>query len=61
MYKYVKRTIDIVLALILLIIAGIPMIIVAIAIRIEDKGPAIYKSKRMGKGLKPLIHINLEV
>ena len=52
MYKYVKRMIDIVLAVVLLAIAGIPMIIVAIAIRVEDKGPAIYKSKRMGKGLK---------
>lgn len=28
------------------------MIIVAIAIKIEDKGPVLYKSKRMGKNLK---------
>ena len=28
------------------------MLIVAIAIKIEDGGPIIYKSKRMGKGLK---------
>ena len=52
MYKFFKRMIDIILALLLLIIAGIPMIFVAIAIKIEDHGPAIYKSKRMGKGLK---------
>ncbi len=52
MYKYFKRIIDVFLACILLILAAIPMLIVAIAIRIEDGGPVIYKSKRMGKGLK---------
>jgi len=50
--KVIKRLIDIVLALVLLILAGIPMIVVAIAIKLEDKGPVIYKSVRMGKGLK---------
>lgn len=50
--KVVKRLADTILALILLILAGIPMIIVAIAIKLEDKGPVIYKSVRMGKGLK---------
>ncbi len=52
MYKYFKRALDIILALLLLIIAIIPMIIVSICIKIEDKGPVIYKSKRMGKNLK---------
>lgn len=50
--KVIKRVIDTILALALLVLAGIPMIIVAIAIKIEDKGPIIYKSIRMGKGLK---------
>lgn len=52
MYKYIKRILDILLALILLILTAIPMIIVAIAIKLEDKGPIIYKSKRMGKNCK---------
>lgn len=52
MYKHIKRVIDSIFAAILLILAGIPMIIVAIAIKIEDGGPVIYKSVRMGKGLK---------
>ncbi len=52
MYKHIKRIIDAILATILLMVAGIPMFIVAIAIKIEDKGPVIYKSVRMGKGLK---------
>lgn len=52
MYQCVKRAIDMMFALLLLIFASIPMLIVAIAIKLEDGGPVIYKSKRMGKGLK---------
>lgn len=51
MYKnIIKRVCDFILALLLLAIAAIPMIIVAISIKLEDGGPVIYKSKRMGKG-----------
>ena len=53
MYKnFLKRIFDFVFALILLIFAAIPMIIVAICIKIEDGGPVIYKSKRVGKKCK---------
>lgn len=52
MYIKMKRVMDFILALGLLIVLGIPMCIVAICIKLEDKGPIIYKSKRMGKGLK---------
>ena len=53
MYKnIIKRVCDFILALLLLVIAAIPMIIVAISIKLEDCGPVIYKSKRMGKGCK---------
>lgn len=53
MYKhFFKRVFDFVLALILLILAAIPMIIVAICIKVEDGGPVIYKSKRVGKKCK---------
>ena len=44
-----KRTFDIVFSLIGIAFAAIPMIITAIAIKIEDpKGPILYKSKRVG-------------
>lgn len=53
MYKnFLKRIFDFIFALILLIFATIPMIIVAICIKIEDGGPVIYKSKRVGKKCK---------
>ena len=54
MYKNIfKRIIDTIAALILIIIAAIPMIIVSILIKLEDGGPIIYKSKRIGKDCKP--------
>lgn len=52
MYLKFKRVFDLVLAILLLIIFAIPMIIVAICIKLEDGGPIIYKSRRMGKDLK---------
>lgn len=52
MYLIIKRFFDVVFATLLILIFLIPMIIVAILIKIEDGGPIIYKSKRMGKGLK---------
>ena len=52
MYIKIKRILDFILAIILLIILSIPMLIIAICIKVEDGGPIIYKSKRMGKDLK---------
>lgn len=49
MYKYIKRLMDLILAIIGLILAGLPMIIVAIAIKLESKGPALFKQVRTGK------------
>lgn len=53
MYKYVKRFIDTIIALALLIILFIPMLIVALCIKLEDGGPVFYKQIRIGKDLKP--------
>ncbi len=47
--KVVKRLIDIVFSGIGLIVFAIPMGIVALLIKHEDKGPAIFKQKRVGK------------
>ncbi len=52
MYTKVKRMFDVIFALILLIIFAVPMLIISITIKLEDGGPIIYKSRRMGKGLK---------
>lgn len=52
MYKYIKRVLDILLATIGLMFAFIPMIVVAIAIKLESKGPVIFKQIRTGKNGK---------
>ncbi len=45
--RVVKRTMDIVLSAIALILLAIPMALVAAAIKLEDGGPVFYKQKRM--------------
>lgn len=46
--KYVKRILDFSLALIGLIVAAIPMGIVAIAIKLDSNGPVVFKQDRIG-------------
>ena len=48
-----KRVLDIIMALILMILCAVPMLIVAILIKLDDGGQVIYKQPRMGKGMKP--------
>ena len=53
MYKhFFKRFFDIVFSFLGLIIAAIPMLIIAIAIKIDSKGPVIFKQERLGKNGK---------
>ena len=50
MYKNgMKRVLDILIALPVLIIGAIPMAIVALLIRLESPGPAIFRQERIGK------------
>ena len=50
MYKYiVKRFFDILLSGIAIIVLAIPMLIIAITIKIDDPGPVLFKQKRVGK------------
>ena len=50
--KFLKRFVDIVASIFGLILCAIPMLIVAIAIKIESKGPVIFKQERVGKNGK---------
>lgn len=51
--KYIKRFFDIVLSLGALICLSPLLLIVAIAIKLESKGPAIFKQTRLGRYGKP--------
>lgn len=49
MYKgFVKRAIDIVLATAGIIVLSLPMLVIAIIIKIDSKGPVFFKQKRVG-------------
>lgn len=50
--KYFKQFIGCTLAVIGLVAFCIPMLIIAIAIKCESKGPALFKQKRLGKNQK---------
>ncbi len=50
MYKYfAKRLFDVIIAFCGLIVAGIPMRLVAIWIKTDSEGPVLYRQKRLGK------------
>lgn len=54
MYKlFFKRLIDTALSICGLIVFGIPMLIIAICIKCDSKGPVFFKQERLGKGMKP--------
>ena len=54
MYRhFFKRLISMVLASIGLAICLLPMLIIAILIKLDSKGPALFKQVRLGKGMKP--------
>jgi len=46
----IKRTFDIIMALIAFAILGLPMLLIVILIRLDSPGPAVYWSDRVGKG-----------
>ena len=50
--KYIKRILDIILSFIGLIILLPFMIIFSIIIKLESKGPVLFKQKRVGKDKK---------
>ena len=53
MYKYFKRIVGFLIALVALSILFIPMLIVALLIKLDSKGPVIFKQERLGKNGVP--------
>ena len=49
MYKrYIKRSLDVICSLIGIMIAGLPMLLVALLIKMDSKGPVIFRQQRVG-------------
>lgn len=52
-YRYIgKRLIDVILSAIGLVICAIPMLVIAVLIRFDSKGPILFRQKRLGKNQK---------
>ncbi len=51
-YLIIKRTLDLILSILALIILIIPGIIIGICIKVESKGPIFFRQKRVGKNKK---------
>lgn len=50
MYKhFLKRVFDFILSTLGIVILLLPMLIIAIAIKLDSKGPVLFKQKRVGK------------
>lgn len=46
--KYIKRLLDIVLSFMGIVFLSLPMLLVALAIKLDSKGPVFFKQKRVG-------------
>lgn len=48
MYIKIKRIMDVFFSAILLMLGAIPLLIVALVVKLESKGPALFKQERLG-------------
>ena len=48
MYKFFKRAFDVLFSFVGLIVAALPMLLVALLIKIDSEGPVLFKQKRLG-------------
>ncbi|MFB2020512.1 sugar transferase [Pseudoflavonifractor sp. P01025] len=53
LYLFAKRTFDVVMSLVVLALLAIPMLIIALLIRIDSPGPALFRQERLGKDGRP--------
>lgn len=53
LYLFAKRTFDVVISLVVLALLAIPMLIIAVLIRIDSPGPALFRQERLGKDGQP--------
>jgi lipopolysaccharide/colanic/teichoic acid biosynthesis glycosyltransferase len=46
----VRRTVDVVLCALAIAVLAAPMLLIALAVRLEDRGPALFRQERVGLG-----------
>ncbi len=52
LYRFIKRSFDIIVSLLMLIVLSPVMLVLAILIKCDSKGPVIFKQERMGRNEK---------
>ena len=53
-YECIKRIFDLVVSLVAVIVLSPILLVIALAIRLEDRGPILYRTQRVGRGGKPI-------
>ncbi len=53
-YECIKRIFDLVVSLVAVIVLSPILLGIALAIRLEDRGPILYRAQRVGRGGKPI-------
>lgn len=54
MYTFLKRAFDILFALVLLVLLAVPMLVIAVIVKLSSKGPVLYHQARLGLNGKPI-------
>ena len=54
-YTFVKRAFDLLGSLLLGVLLLVPMLLIAVIIKLDSKGPALYRQERLGKNGKPFV------
>lgn len=54
-YQFCKRTLDIAASLLAMAVCLIPMLVIAVLIKLDSDGPALFKQERLGMDGKPFI------
>jgi len=53
--RFIKRFLDIIFSVLLLLLLTIPFLLIAIWIKLGSEGPVVFKQKRASKNLKPFV------
>ena len=51
-YMAIKSSLDFIISLLALMVLALPMVILALIIKLDDRGPVFFKQKRIGKDQK---------
>ena len=54
-YRYVKRAMDVVGAVVGLVLMAVPMALVAVAVKLDSPGPVFFRQLRMGRHSVPFV------